>query len=363
MSPDLTRAVAGHGLPGARLAIPDQPLDDAAWQWLLGAVRVGRLSGFLVDAIGAEAFPVTDEQSEQALALHATAMAMVLRLDRLLLEATSALEEIGVDSRLLKGAALAHLDYPEPALRSYGDVDLLVRSPDFEAAVERLCKLGFTREAPELRQGFDQKFGKGAALVGPNGLELDVHRTFVGGRFGLTIPLDELFAEPRALQVGGKTLLALSDLNRLLHACFHAAIGQAVPGLLAQRDVVQLTLSLTGTEEDAADQALFDTTRRWRCEPIVARAICDSWEVFQLADPTALTAWSHRYAMSPEELRQMRAYIGEDRRYARQAIGGFTALRGFKAKASYVRAHIGGGNFHRVLRSARALASGRSRQS
>ena len=43
-----------------------------------------------------------------------------------MLDATSALDEAGIASRVLKGVALSHTAYDDPSERVFGDVDLLV---------------------------------------------------------------------------------------------------------------------------------------------------------------------------------------------------------------------------------------------
>jgi hypothetical protein len=347
---DLVAAVAAHGLAGSRMTFSAKPLDAVRWQRFLARARTERLTGLLVDAMVAGGFAATEAQLDEATAAHAEAMALVLRLDRLMIESCALLRGAGFELRVLKGAAVALLDYPEPSLRCYGDVDLLVRSPDLGGAVDVLAELGFIREVPELRRGFDQRFGKGTTLVGPAGMEIDLHRTFVPGRFGLDIPLDELFTDPRVIRIATSSFEALSDVNRLLHACFHAAIGQAAPGLMAQRDVVQMSLAA----EDWADAAL-DRARQWRCEAVVARAIRSSWDLYAVADTTALSAWAQRYTPRPEEVRAMRAYVGKERRYARQALGGLRAVHGVTEKASYVRAHLGARTVRRLLGGRKAM--------
>jgi hypothetical protein len=355
-------------LAGCLLELPAEPLDDATWNALLATVRSQRLTGQLADALAGDVFAATEVQEEEALNAHTHAMALVLRLDRLLLSVVELLSDRGIDARILKGAAVAHLDYPDPALRSYGDVDVLVATADFEAAVDALGGLGFTRRIPELRRGFDGRFGKGSALVGPQGFEIDLHRTFVPGRFGLTIPLDELFSEWEPFSVGGVELRALSNVNRLLHACFHATIGDAEPRIVPQRDVVQLVLG----SEDSLDEVL-QRAAEWRCEAVVSRAVGRSWELFGLADKTPLSVWAARYIATPQDERALRAYIGTHRMYSRQALGGLPAVRGILAKAAYLRAlvrpdraasdHLGGGNLRRIIRTARVLVSGKARRS
>lgn len=62
---------------------------------------------------------------------------------RTLQQVLSALEKRGIRPLVLKGAALAHLIYPEPGLRPMGDMDLLVERRDLGEAVRALVALGF----------------------------------------------------------------------------------------------------------------------------------------------------------------------------------------------------------------------------
>lgn len=57
--------------------------------------------------------------------------------------AVASLNRAGVDSMLLKGAAVAEVAYPDPALRPMRDVDLLVREADLERAKQALLAAGF----------------------------------------------------------------------------------------------------------------------------------------------------------------------------------------------------------------------------
>jgi len=50
----------------------------------------------------------------------------------------------GIDVLVLKGAALAHLVYPQPVLRPMRDIDILVRAEDVYRAYARLPEIGFT---------------------------------------------------------------------------------------------------------------------------------------------------------------------------------------------------------------------------
>jgi hypothetical protein len=60
----------------------------------------------------------------------------------------------GVDVLVLKGAALAYLVYPQPALRPMRDIDLLVRAADVYRAYALLPEIGFT-PPPGAHYGLD----------------------------------------------------------------------------------------------------------------------------------------------------------------------------------------------------------------
>ncbi len=182
-------AVAGYGVPGASRAFPAEPLDDESWAGVLSAAHHHRLTGSLLAAIVGGALPTTEVQAHQAQAAHRSAMVRVLSLERELIAVVDLLAASEIETRVLKGAAVAHLDYRQPAQRSFIDLDILVRPVDIDRAVSVLVAAGFVRTLAEPRPGFDRRFDKGTTLVSPAGYELDLHRTFVlgpGGRSSIS---------------------------------------------------------------------------------------------------------------------------------------------------------------------------------
>jgi len=65
-----------------------------------------------------------------------------------LAEVLDAFQTAGIDTLVLKGAALAHLVYPQPGLRSMRDVDLLVSPSQARQAQNLLAELGFNAPPP-----------------------------------------------------------------------------------------------------------------------------------------------------------------------------------------------------------------------
>ena len=331
---DVAVALAGYGVLGRR-ALPDSPLTNEQWRSLLELAYVERLSGLLVSAIQDGAFPATPEQAGEAQVLQVTIMSRVLLLDRLLLRVVSALRDSGIEFRLLKGCAHAHLLYSDPSLRPYVDVDLLVRGEQFAEAVTTLGALGIQRPEPELRPGFDRRFGKGATLRTELGDGIDLHRTFVDGPFAVMIDFNELFVRSEFVNVGGVALPTLAREERVLHACFHAAVSDKVPGLMALRDVVQ------GCCDPNLDiRALHHIARKFQAPAVVAKAVRSSFDRLAPHFENELVAWSRGYEPSKREAWILRSYEASDRRWAHQAIAALRVVPGVGGKLAYTRAVV-----------------------
>lgn len=324
-------AVAGHGLSGATRPFPAAPLSDEAWAELLTAAETNRLLGLLRSAVDSGRLPVTDVQRGQTRTAHRLVMMRVLSLEQHLVSVTALLADAGVESRVLKGSAYAHLDYPDPALRSYIDLDLLFRPHDIATAVSVLAAAGFTRTLAEPRPGFDRRFDKGTTLRGAD-FEIDLHRTFVLGPWGLRVDLDELWDDGEPFTIGGHPLTALSARNRFLHACYHAALGNWPLRLGSLRDVAEL--------QPADEQGLITRATAWGVQAVVAAAVADSTRLLGLPVTGELREWAGAYMPTRREEHWLGLHTRENKTFAAQAIATLPALPGLRDKAAYLRALV-----------------------
>ncbi|MCB0979002.1 MAG: nucleotidyltransferase family protein, partial [Acidimicrobiales bacterium] len=257
--------------------------------------RAYGLVGPLVAAVRLGIVTLDEAELERLGARHEAEMEWCLLVERRLLDIEEVFDRIGgVDHRVLKGPAVAHLDEPDPSLRSFGDLDILIAAHDMDRGIAALETLGAERRLPERRPGFDRRFVKGVGMACDDGVEIDVHRSLCGGPHGFRIPLDRLFAEERVFDVGGRPIPALSDRHRALHACYHAVIGSAVPPLRTLRDLAGF-LTLGEPVEDLVGEA-----RRWRGEAVLAAAVGLTVDVFDLVLPE-WTDWVERFGMSDTE--------------------------------------------------------------
>jgi len=328
-------AVAGHRLAGAGRAFPDEPLGEQSWAAVLAAARTHRLTGLLDAATGDGALPATQSQVRQARAAHRTALLRVLALERELVAVVGLLDGAGVESRVLKGSAVAHLDYPDPALRSFNDLDVLVRARDVDRAAAALAAAGFNRTLAEPRPGFDRRFDKGMTLVPPAGYELDLHRTFVLGPWGVLVDLDRLWDEGQEFRVGGRRVRALSWPNRFLHACYHAALGNWPLRLGSLRDVAEM---LHRADRDSA--AIRGLAGDWGAQAVVAAAVADSRRLLRITPAGELSRWAEQYVPGRREVAWLALHTNADKTFAAQALATLRVLPRWRDKAAYVRALV-----------------------
>jgi hypothetical protein len=323
-------AVAGFGLPGAP-APPSEPLVPEDWQALLLGVIHERIEGLLSAAVTSGAWPVTEGQLDDVRASARARAKVDLYLEHELLLVTRMLEDAGVACRVLKGQAWAHSVYPDPSWRGFGDIDLLVRDDDWYAVIDLLEAAGGRRRLPELRPGFDRRFGKDATLVLTSGWQVDLHRTLVVGPFGLWIDERDMFDRPVSLIIGGVNVATLNPEASFLHACYNAALADDPPRLIAVRDVCQVA------SFGVADPGLVEEmARRWRATSVISRALSLAadmvgHELWRLPVPAPL-ATKHGSAF---ERTLVATYRGAGRGYTSQ-LATLAALPGVRERLAYL---------------------------
>jgi hypothetical protein len=256
-------------------------------------------------------------------------MVLALSIERRLLRLLGAFGAAGVRAIVLKGTAVAHGVYPDPTMRPFGDLDLLVSRADWRAACEVLRAEGYRRELPEPRPGFDERFGKAATHTDAEGIQVDLHRTLVLGPFGLWLDPDELLAGTETFGLAGRRIERLDRTGLVLNAALHAGLGSAAPLLLPLRDVAEAS-GHPGVDWDR----LAAWAGRWRVRPALARA-------FEIAErtlgwePTAPAREIAAGTAGRTERRAIRAYT-DRRRVGGMALAATRAIPGIRGKTLYL---------------------------
>lgn len=148
----------------------------------------------------------------------ATVQRHAIRCEQVLFHTVSVLEDLGVGYVALKGIVTAHLEYPQPHLRQFGDVDILVRSGEHRRVIEVLRQAGYRHIVGGDPGAFE--LYKSNYLIAPNGVELDLHHRLF--RHGLD--QSEIWVDRDEVMIAQRAIVAPNRTWRLLHACAHAML-------------------------------------------------------------------------------------------------------------------------------------------
>ncbi len=196
---------------------------------------------------------------------------------------SAAMSAEGIDHMPLKGWRTREL-YPEPLMRSMGDVDILIRTVDSPAACRIIERLGYHCSAP-MKHDDDMYF--------KNGLLMELHRTLDAD--GLKNP--HYYDDPWRFAVadGGENSFAMSDEDGYLYTVAHAMkhFMNCGTGL---RSILDVYVYITRVEMDRSiierDAELMGITRFLRC--VESMAV----QVFGDETPTADTIEIMRFVLA-----------------------------------------------------------------
>lgn len=245
-----------------------------------------------------------------------TSMALTAELVALV----RALEAQGIRALAYKGPALALQAYGDPALRRFGDLDLVVEPAALDRTAATLQALGFTgdafatpsRRAAVLRDGHHLALARGAVVV-------ELHWRFGKRIFGYAEDLAGAWERRDALSIAGASVPVLGVGDHLLALSIHAS-KDAWPALEGILSIAVLARALPAGEWDAVAAR----ARAWRCARALQVSLLLAEALFAVPAPPALRA-----VLPPD--RGARALA---RRLARRTLAGSSS------PAAYYRAQV-----------------------
>lgn len=347
------RAIAAWGLlgaPGITL-----PTDPQTLGQLVESARATRLIGPLLSAAATGDVALTAETQHDLMEHQQGALLWCIELETRLLEAREWFDAAGgIEHRVIKGPAIAHLDTANPSLRTFADIDLLVAGDDMDRAVAILDAHGASPPWAQRRAGFDRRFAKSTTRTFTDGIEFDVHRTLAAGAHGQRIPVRDLFTEPESFDIGGVTFAALSAPHRLLHAAYHLLLGSPEPALMNLRDLGRYL-----AETDLGPDRVVPTAQRWGGCDVLAMAI-DLVESHLGVQIPQWATWRRTYRLDPHEVTLIERHRREGSSLGRAKLDVARELPTARERAAYLYALAWPTRAHLESRSLRRRDSLRS---
>lgn len=232
-----------HTFPfGERPPLPT--IETSEWQPLVDRARyqglVPLLSAALQGREMADVPPETARRLQDQYRSTALASAAALgELDALVCE----LDAAALPHIILKGAALARWLYPQPALRPFGDLDLLSRQQNAAQIDEILAARGYSKGG-ELAAGFAEAYYSEMAYTRqtPPRIHLDLHwELFVPLYYRRRLDPEWFWQHTMRVGAGAAPMRILDPTAQLVHLSVHATLNhQHDPRLIWLYDLALL---------------------------------------------------------------------------------------------------------------------------
>jgi len=136
-----------------------------------------------------------------------------------------AFDEAGIAIMLFKGPALAYTVYPQPHLRTYHDLDMLIHEEDLPRARAMLAGIGYT---------FYEEFRANVTNDRPGGYNfklkpadswlaalIELHTAPHDSDIGMNFDVAALWANAQPITVSGEPALTMHPIDHLLYLCWH----------------------------------------------------------------------------------------------------------------------------------------------
>jgi Uncharacterised nucleotidyltransferase len=235
-----------------------------------------------------------------------------------LLRLVALLNDHGIEAMPLKGPAIAVMLYGHVRLRQFGDLDILVRTPDIWRASEIFEAQGFEPQYPipaewrdaYVRQDYARLFHRdgGRTIV-------ELHWGIAERSFGVRFDADAMWSRRQSMTLQGHTVPSPSAEDLMLMLCVHGA-RHAWDKLEALCSLAELA-----RREDLDWTYIWRTARDMRCERMLAFPLWLAYGLLDVSLPREAAALADSrafHAMANRVVRDFYADVVQSQTPARQ---------------------------------------------
>lgn len=207
--------------------------DVRDWPALIEQARQQNVLGLLASRLRREQIPeVPPEIMAELDQARAASAARALRMSAQLLRLLDLLEGAGIEVMPIKGPTLSQDVYGDPTVRSFGDLDILVRPPDAARARLVLLANGYRDQGPYneriLRRGRRSE-SEIPMVHAQSGVMVDLHWQLTVGYSTRAISAERILASTRTIELVGRQVRVPSREDQLLLTALHAARHDWIP--------------------------------------------------------------------------------------------------------------------------------------
>jgi hypothetical protein len=198
--------------------------DTVDWERLVVLAEEHRMGSHLTACLGKLPIDLVPLQvKETLLSRQRSRIFLTLQLTAELFRALDRFNLEGIGVLVVKGPALAMQAYGDPAMRTYGDLDLLVRQRDIRRATELMIAAGY-EPSVSLRAIDAGKIPGQYLFFKPDSkLIVEVHNDRTLRYFPHPLPLEEFFARQVCVKLDAREAPALAVEDELVLICIHGA--------------------------------------------------------------------------------------------------------------------------------------------
>jgi len=211
-----------------------------------------------------------------------------------------------IGALVVKGPVLAIDAYGDPAIRSYGDLDLLVRQRDIRGATEALEAAGYEATVP--LSAIDARKIPGQYLFRrpDSRLLLELHNDLTLRYFPRRLPIEEFFARQTHVQLDGHEVPALSIEDELVYICVHGATH-----LWERLGWIADVAALVTRQKDIDWQAAAETARQVGAERMLATGLYLASDLLRASLPAPVLAKLEVDAGAAKLAASVRAWLAD----------------------------------------------------
>lgn len=273
---DLLCQVLDRHTPESLLAAQLNLLPPTGWEELVSLAQqqgvLAGLSAVLADLAGIITPPakILGDLRQAHYETAARTMLMLHEAHQVL----SALNKQGLDVISLKGLFLVDHVYKDVGLRSFGDLDLMVKKEAIPQAIAVLQGLGYRLDTYFNTRDLNQDIKHVPPMSKPGGATVELHWTILEEDEPFTIDADGLWARSVPARIADLDGLALCPEDLLLHLCLHFAYQHRLK--LGLRGVLDISETLHTYSNSLNWQQLIQTAQAWGAQRV-------TWLVLSLA--------------------------------------------------------------------------------